>query len=339
MHTQKELLLNLRNKSVYPHKISSDGIRVNETHISYIFLTGPYAYKIKKAIKFGRILDFSTVGLRKKYCKAEVEINKLLCKEMYLGTVKIVKEHENLKLLRPDHKSRALEYAVKMMEIPQKYRMDMAIRLNVVDEEALDNLAQVISRFHFVTPTSMEITAYGAPASMKKKIDENFSTLRELDENKLFNRFHHSLNSFVYDNRTLFHDRMSEKKIRNIHGDLYLKNIFMMTSKKFYLYDRIEFNDALRYADVAEDIAHLSMDLDFVQQSWLRKIFIGRYLEMTNDRSLENLLYFLMCYKACVRAKVSLFRANTERMSKVRNFHIMESNHFLTLAESYLSQF
>lgn len=114
---------------------------------------------------------------------------------MYLGTVKIVKEHENLKLVRPDHKSRALEYAVKMTEIPQKYRMDMAVRLNVVDEEALDNLAQVISRFHFVTPTSMEFTAYGDPASMKKKIDKNFSTLRELDENKLLNKFHHSLNS------------------------------------------------------------------------------------------------------------------------------------------------
>ena len=99
----------------------------------------------------------------------------------------------------------------------------------------------------------------------------------------------------------------------------------MMTSKKFYLYDRIEFNDSLRYADVA-----LAMDLDFIKQTRLRKIFVGKYLEITNDRSLENLLYFLMCYKACVRAKVSLFRANTEGMSKAKNSHMTESNHFLT---------
>jgi aminoglycoside phosphotransferase family enzyme len=174
---------------------------------------------------------------------------------------------------------------------------------------------------------------------MKIKIDENFRTLGKLDDNKQFNRFHSRLKSFVSDNRTLFHDRMSEKKIRNIHGDLYLKNIFMMTSKKFYLYDRIEFNDSLRFADVAEDIAHLSMDLDFVQRSRLRKVFVCKYLEITNDRTLESLLYFLMCYKACVRAKVALFRANTEKLSKVKHLHIMESNHFLTLAGSYLSKF
>jgi aminoglycoside phosphotransferase family enzyme len=339
LQTQQDLLLDLQNKSIYPHKISPDGIRVLETHISYIFLTGPYAYKIKKAVKFGRILDFSTVGRRKKYCRAEIGVNKLLCKKMYLGIVKIVKERKTLKLVRPDHNSRAIEYAVKMMEIPQKYRMDIAIRLKTVDEEAIDNLAQEISRFHFVTPTNKEITAYGTPGSMKIKIDENFRTLRKLDDNKQFNRFHSKLKSFVSDNRNLFYDRMSEKKIRNIHGDLYLKNIFMMTSKKFYLYDRIEFNDSLRFADVAEDIAHLSMDLDFVQRSRLRKVFVCKYLEITNDRTLESLLYFLMCYKACVRAKVALFRADTERMSKVKHLHIMESNHFSTLAGSYLSKF
>ena len=98
----------------------------------------------------------------------------------------------------------------------------------------------MISRFHFVTPTSKTIIAYGTPASMNKKIDENFRTLHKLDNKKLFNRFHDRLNSFVSDNRPLFYDRMSEKKIRNIHGDLYLKNIFMLTSKKFYLYDRLE---------------------------------------------------------------------------------------------------
>ena len=81
------------------------------------------------------------------------------------------------------------------------------------------------------------------------------------------------------------------------------------------------------------------MDLDFVNQTRLRKIFVGKYLEITNDHSLENLLYFLMCYKACVRAKVSLFHANTERMSKAKNSHMTEYNQFLTLAGSYLSEF
>ena len=96
---------------------------------------------------------------------------------MYLGIVKFVKELDSIKLVRPDHNSPAV--AVKMMEIPQKYRMDKAIQSNLVDEEALDNLAQMISRFHFVTPTNNAIIAYGTPASMNKKIVENFRTLRK----------------------------------------------------------------------------------------------------------------------------------------------------------------
>ena len=92
-----------------------------------MILTRPFAYKIEKAVKFGRILDFSTVGLRKKYCRAEIKINELLCNEMYLGIVKFVKGPDSIKLVRPDHNSPVVEYAVKMMEIPQKYRMDKAI--------------------------------------------------------------------------------------------------------------------------------------------------------------------------------------------------------------------
>ena len=152
-------MLGLQNESTYPHEISSDGVRVHETHISYLFLTGTYAYKIKKAIRFGGILNFSTLELRRRYCQAEIKINQLLCKEMYVGIVKIVKDRQTLKLLNPSQNFSAAEYAVKMVEIPQKLRMDVAIKLKEVNEEVLGNLAQVISRFHSVTPTSRKIIA------------------------------------------------------------------------------------------------------------------------------------------------------------------------------------
>ena len=76
-------------------------------------------------------------------------------------------------------------------------------------------------------------------------------------------KFERSLNLFVKNNDNLFLERIRDEKIRDIHGDLYLKNVHHMPDNKFYLYDRIEFNDSLRYADVAEDVAHLAMDLDF----------------------------------------------------------------------------
>ena len=84
---------------------------------------------------------------------------------------------------------------------------------------------------------------------------------------------------------------------------------------------------------------HLSMDLDYHKRCDLRKHFISRYIEKSNDINLENLVYFFMCYKACIRAKVSLFRAKNETINKSRITKIKESNNFLKLAESYLELF
>jgi aminoglycoside phosphotransferase family enzyme len=154
-------------------------------------------------------------------------------------------------------------------------------------------------------------------------------------------KFQRKLIAFIINNKPLFYKRIIEDKIREIHGDLYLRNIFIVNSNvsRFYLYDRIEFNDSLRYADIAEDVAHLSMDLDYNKRYDLRRYFISKYIEKSNDDSLQDLLYFLMCYKACVRAKVSLFRAKTEIIGEKRKTQLEESKDLLELAGSYLGSF
>lgn len=93
--------------------------------------------------------------------------------------------------------------------------------------------------------------------------------------------------------------------------------IFVIRNK-FYLYDRIEFNDSLRYADVAEDVAHLSMNLDRHNRHELRKYFISEYIAKSKDHDLQRLINFLMCYKACLRTKVSLFHAENEKVKRKR---------------------
>jgi aminoglycoside phosphotransferase family enzyme len=105
---------------------------------------------------------------------------------------------------------------------------------------------------------------------------------------------------------------------------------------QYFTYDRLEFNDSLRYADIAEDIAHLSMDLDHHKRTDFRKYLVSKYVQKSNDLNLENVLYFWMCYKACVRAKVSFFRAKNEVASEKRVRHIRESKELLTLADSYI---
>src|SRR5919202_2921284 len=252
---------------------------------------------------------------------------------MYEGVVKIVNENGSKRIINLEQNGRALEYAVKMLEIPQKFRMDNILAEGKVSLKTIESLTNTLVKFHRCTPTNAKIRKFGYPKFMERKIHENFKTLAKLKT--IDPKFENALILFIKSNKKLFHQRIKEDKIRDIHGDLYLKNIFILeNNKKVYLYDRIEFNDHLRYADIAEDIAHFSMDLDYHKRSDLRKYFISQYIEKSNDINLKDLVYFLMCYKACVRIKVCIFRAKNETSAQKKLVQIRESKDLLELAES-----
>lgn len=334
---QKATISFLGTKEAYHHRVSK--IRVIETHISWVFLTGLYAYKVKKELKFGKILDFSTLKLRRKYCEKEVALNRILCGRMYKGVLKIVRSSSNkrLEMTGLEDGRRALEYCVKMQEIPQRFRMDNLLAAGRVNERTIARLASVLARFHRCTPTNPRIQRFGQPYFMKIKVNENFETISNLGI-KVDPKYHDRLTSFIDNNRRLFSQRIEAGKVRDIHGDLYLRNIFIRNNR-FYLYDRIEFNGTLRYADIAEDIAHLAMDLDWHGRSDYRKQFISQYILNSGDSELESIIYFMMCYKACMRAKVSFFNAKGMSNKKKRIASMKEGYRLLNLAESYLPAF
>jgi aminoglycoside phosphotransferase family enzyme len=337
---QQRIVQELLKNKVYSHQTSKK-IKLQETHISWIFLTGSYAYKVKKELKFGKVLDFSSLSLRKKFCQKEVDLNKILCPEMYKGVVKIGQENDGsirIKDMNHGHRSsfRTIEYAVKMKEIPQTYRMDYLVSKSRISTQIIAKLAKILVRFHNSTRTNKRIMSYGRPNSLKMKITENFNTLSKLAN--IHPKFEQKLMTFIQSNNNLLYDRIKQSRIRDIHGDLYLKNIFF-TGIRFYLYDRLEFNDFLRYADIAEDVAHVSMDLDYHKKIALRNRFLSHYINTSDDRTLNELIYFWMCYKACVRAKVSFFSAKGEIDNQLRATSIKEANDHLRLAESYIKLF
>lgn len=324
----------LKRESTFPHAISY--IKIIETHISWIILTGRIAYKIKKPVRFGNVLDFSNLKLRKKFCQKELRLNRILCGQMYLCVVKIVKRNSDYKLVSLDEKGTALEYAVKMKEFPQKLRLDNLLKLNKLNNHVLDLLIDKLFKFHNLAHTNSEISDYGRPQIMKSKIRENFQTISKIT--KIDSIFEEKLNLFVQNNQDLFYIRRREHKIRDIHGDLYLKNIFYVKGK-FYMYDRIEFNDSLRYADIAEDVAHLAMDIHYYQREDFQSYFVSTYITKSNDTNLVYIIYFMMCFKACVRAKVSLFRSIqcADRNQKME--HVKEAKDHLSIAKKYLKMF
>ena len=330
---QQSIIHQLKKRTAYSHFVYR--IKVMETHISWVLLTGSLVYKIKKEIKFGKILDFSTLDLRKKFCEKEYKLNRALCGDMYQSVVKIIQKNGIIRFADLEEKGKPLEYAVKMVEIPQRFRMDNLVKSGNINKKIIKSLVSILVKFHNNAPTNNKISKFALPQLMKKKFDENFETLSKLE--KIDPIFEFKLNSFLKDNYHLFNLRIKESKIRDIHGDLYLKNIFII-GNRFYLYDRLEFNDSLRYADVVEDVAHLAMDLDYHQKTDLREYFISQYIKKSNDKNILNLVYFIMCYKACVRAKVSLFRAQ-EVTDKKKIIYEKEAKKHLKLADIYIKIF
>jgi aminoglycoside phosphotransferase family enzyme len=321
----------------YPHKVST--IQTENTHISWIFLAGPYAYKIKKQVKFGRVLDFSTLSLRRKYCYKEVELNRKLCKDMYHGVVRIITvpdKNDNRVVIADSHTrtGQVVEYAVKMKHIASEYRMDKLLAAHRINLENIRKIASILNTFHSKTLTNNEIQKYGQPKYLKYKIKENFQTLARLKHPTPQAR--DTLIKFIDNNKNFFLTRIRDKKIRDIHGDLYLKNIFIVKDRKYYLYDRVEFNDSLRYADIGEDVAHLSMDLEYRNHKDLQLYFVRTYVSRSRDHTLEKILNFLICYKAFMRAKVSIFQASFESTKTRQHTLKKETDLLLAFGQKYL---
>jgi aminoglycoside phosphotransferase family enzyme len=169
---------------------------------------------------------------------------------MYKEVVKIVQENgnkdndedssnnngnSNIRITDLKHKGKTLEYAVKMFEIPQKFRMDNLISSNKVILKTIEKLAESLVKFHSTTPTGTKIKNYGQPEFIKKKINENFRTLSKLE--KINPKFELKLTHFVKDIKNLFYSRIREDKVRDIHCDLYLKNIFIVKNRFYMLTD------------------------------------------------------------------------------------------------------
>ena len=299
----------LLNPNAYDEAVKN--IRLVQTHISWIFLTGKHVYKVKKPVNFG-FLDFTTLQKRKLFCEKELELNKRLAPDMYLEVVPINQSGGKIKI-KGDGET--IEYAVKMKELPQETMMSKLLERNDVNNRMIDRIAKIVSDFHSKTKKINRNDSFNV---IRFNWDECFSQTKPFinitigKEN--FDYIESTIKKFMTNNKTIFERRINEGKIRECHGDLHSGNIFI--SDKIYIFDAIEFNDRFRFCDVASEVAFLTMDLDFQNKQDLSIQFIGKYIEYSKDHGIKKLLDFYKCYRAYVRGKVTSFKLNDKDVSK-----------------------
>jgi aminoglycoside phosphotransferase family enzyme len=331
MNDQKQVVEAMLKSEAYAQDPGK--IELIQTHISFVFLTRNYVYKVKKAVDFG-FLDFSTLEKRHLFCEKELEINRRLCSEIYLEVVPIKKSN----IIKVNGEGEIVEYALKMKRLPQERIMTVLLKEHKVDKKTIDNIAQIVGEFHSRAKTNPEISHFGSLKIVKTNWDENYyQTIKYINQTisqTEFQFIQNKINSFMEKNAALFESRMTNNRIRDCHGDLHSGNIFI--TNKICIFDAIEFNDRFRYSDVASDVAFLAMDLDFQIQSDLADYFIKRYLAYSKDQQLTQLLAFYKCYRAYVRGKVISFRIDDQNITSEEKISATKEAHaYFELAAKY----
>ena len=328
-----ELIKALLDPEVYPEPPRK--VELAQTQISYVFLAGEYVYKIKKPVDMG-FLDYTTLEKRRYYCQREVELNRRLCADTYLGVIPITKEQGRYIL---GGKGEALEYAVRMRRLPQDRMMDALLARNKVTIRMTGEVAKTIADFHQRAATGKEITATGGINGVVQNTQENFKQTDKyfnvIIAPETYRRIKVYTEDFIKANTPLFHKRMDEGRVRDCHGDLHAAHI-CFSKKGICIYDCIEFIDRLRYTDVTAEVAFLAMDLDHYGRRDLSEAFVKSYIEESGDKELMKLLDFYKCYRAYVRGKVGCFQYDDPQIPANEKEKIRENAaSYFKLAESY----
>ncbi|HTN94026.1 MAG TPA: AAA family ATPase [Gallionella sp.] len=281
--------------------------RIEETHISWVLLTGHDAYKIKKAVDLG-FVDFSTLELRRLYCIEELRLNRRLAPQLYLDVVAIGGTLEQPVLGGEP----AIEYAVHMRRFSQSIMMDHMLASGRITAEHIDKLATVIATFHTSLPAAAANAPYSAVTEIEKQALDNFRELPRLlsapDDLAMLETVRKASSRTYADCEQLFRRRGAAGFVRECHGDLHLGNIIVLDDIPTP-FDCIEFSPALRWIDVISDISFTVMDLLWHGQPHFAWRLLNAYLDITGDFSGVGVLRFYLAYRAMVRAKIAAIRA------------------------------
>lgn len=293
-----------RDPSLYPHETDPE-IRVLQTHISYVVLTGPYAYKLKKPVDMG-FLNFTTLKRRRHYCEEELRLNRVFAPELYEDMVEIRWDGEQVSIA-PRVSGDGVDYAVKMKQFDDEDLLSRIFERDELDSKLIIQLARRIARAHRAA-NAITGKSYGNAATMRDSVEVIESNLRpfvgSLLQEDTWQMTTSFLHAFLEDQEWLFDLRINEGRIRECHGDLHLGNICLYNNT-IELFDRIEFNDEFKNIDVMYDIAFLLMDLRFRERSDLATLLLNTYAELTGDYVGVSMLRFYECVRALIRSEVA----------------------------------
>lgn len=301
-----QLIRSLHATACYDH--AAGPVRVIETHISWVLLTGEFAYKIKKPLALG-FLDFSSLDKRLHACCDEVKLNRRLAPAIYLDVIPITGTPA---APRVNGSGETFEYAVKMRQFPPDATLDRLDARGGMTAQHVEAIAATVARFHLEgCARAAADSPWGDPEKVWQPVAQNFVQISSRLDDPADRQGLDALQRWSQAEHARLTPLMAARKregfVRECHGDLHLGNLAWVDGQ-LLVFDCIEFNPALRWIDIQSEVAFCTMDLlqrGHADWAWL---FLNGWLERTGDYSGIALLRYYAVYRALVRAKVSAIR-------------------------------
>jgi uncharacterized protein len=298
----------LRQPASFPEQAYR--VEAIETHMSWVFLTDGYAYKLKKPVRYD-FLDFSTLDARRYYCEEELRLNRRLAAEVYLGLVPLMLNASGQ--LQLDGAGTIIDWLVKMRRLPTQRMLDYAITHGTVNEQDVGRIAARLAGFYrscapiTITPdeyrhrllahldahhNELLRPAYRLPAG---RIDLVCAAQRKL----------------LHERAALFDERVNARKIVEGHGDLRPEHICL--NPELSIIDCLEFSRDLRITDPLDEIGFLALECERLDAYRIAGTLLRSYRDLSNDRPPDSLLHFYQSYRAMLRATIAIRHLNEEQ--------------------------
>jgi len=291
----------------YPHAVRA--VDLIETHISWVLLTGRFAYKVKRPVHYP-FIDLRAPEQRRLLCHEEVRLNRRFAPELYLGVRAIRSRRGEARI---GGSGRIIELAVKMRQFPRSQELDALLGARRIGPAELEAFGGELAGMHECLPRAQHGQEWGRAAAQVAGIRRNAAecvrAAEALGGTAALRALQERLEAWTDSAVTLLARRFAKGRVRECHGDLHAGNIVRLGAR-LRPFDCLEFDPALRWIDVADEVSFLLADLDARQRPLHAQAFLGGYLTTSGDYQACLLLPIFRAHRALVRAKVMALAAS-----------------------------
>ncbi|MDP1731897.1 MAG: hypothetical protein Q8L54_12135 [Devosia sp.] len=317
----------LRSPAAYPH--GPKQVETRETHMSWVFLTGSLAYKLKKAARYP-FLDFSTLDARQRHCATELRLNRRLAGDIYRRLIALRRNHDGQ--LNLDGKGEIVDWLIEMEQLPAGDMLDTRIREGRVGTDQAVAVAEKLGRFYAAArPQVRDGAAYLAHLVQESAINRKLLTcgrfgLHTDQAEAVVERAEDLLRRWS----PAISERVRSGKIVEGHGDLRPEHVSLRNPVT--IIDCLEFDRNMRLLDPYDEINYLGLECELLGAGWIRPLMLGVVEDILGGRPEPRLLCTYGAFRAVLRARICIAHLLDPQPSEPERWP-GEAHAYLTLAE------